>query len=149
MAWVQINRNSGTASLRGKAFGPVPKHTDVKQIHKTKLLEPCSATSLHSHYVNFLKSRTNVISYCPTRSHHPSISCQCVDSLCTRFVADMLPCFLISRKTPRKRNKGKPPSLMPQKIFSLSSFPTEREGFLYPGYDRFQKMIVRGHCNLR
>lgn len=38
---------------------------------------------------------------------------------------------------------------MPHKIFSISSFSTEREGCLYPGYERFQKQIVRGHCNLQ
>lgn len=57
--------------------------------------------------------------------------------------------FLICRKAPRKRNRAKPASVMPHKIFSISSFPTEREGCLYPGYDRFQKQIIRGHCSLQ
>lgn len=37
---------------------------------------------------------------------------------------------------------------MAHKIFSASSFPTERECLLYPGHDRFQKQIPKGHCNL-
>lgn len=57
-----------------------------------------------------------------------------------------MPYFLISR---RKRNKANPAPVMPHKIFSISSFRAEREGCLYPGYDRFQKQIVRGHCNLQ
>lgn len=56
----------------------------------------------------------------------------------------MIPYFLISRKAPRKRNKANPASVMPHKIYSISSFPTEREGCLHPGYDRLQKQIVRG-----
>lgn len=54
--------------------------------------------------------------------------------------------FLISRTDWEKEENQKQPLWYLTKYFlSVSSFPTKREGCLYPGYDRFQKQIVRGH----
>lgn len=58
-----------------------------------------------------------------------------------------MPDFLIIREAPRKRNKAKAACAMAHKIFPASGFPRERECRLYPGYDGFQKPILKGHCN--
>lgn len=60
-----------------------------------------------------------------------------------------MPYFLISREAPRKRNKAKRASEMAHKTFSASGCSTERECRLYPGYDGFQKQILKGHHNLQ